>query len=474
MRQGILPIQIVTTDKDDEVTAHAGLVVVKETIQALGLDAILDQELPSKSRANGFTDAEKVQSIVLLMAAGGECLQDIDVLLADKALQKLIETRIPSADTLLTFLYSFHSEELIQKAQQERSEGTVAYIPEESERLQGLGRANYRFVNAVATLLPEKSSVATCDHDATIQESHNKQAKAHYKSGRGYQPSVIYWGELDLILADEYRDGNVPAAMENLPLIQQAFAALPPCVKQRYFRADSACYEHNVLNWLTDPERCLDAAGSIGFAISADMGKKLRKCCCEVPESEWKLVQDREDETVTACDVAFCPKFWANEKSPLRFVAVRIKGKQGRLFDEGTDTKYLAVVSNRTDMGPVELLQWHRQKAGTIELVHDVTKNELAAAVPPCGRFGANAAWYRLSMLTFNVLSAMKQLALKDEFAKARPKRLRFRILGVAGKVISHAHQLFLRIGEAVERIAGLIEARARLLKARDSLAQVS
>jgi hypothetical protein len=26
--------------------------------------------------------------------------------------------------------------------------------------------------------------------------------------------------------------------------------------------------------------------------------------------------------------------------------------------------------------------------------VHDITKNELDAAVPPCGRFGANVAWY--------------------------------------------------------------------------------
>ncbi len=39
--------------------------------------------------------------------------------------------------------------------------------------------------------------------------------------------------------------------------------------------------------------------------------------------------------------------------------------------------------------------------------MHDVTKNELGAAVPPCGRFGANAAWYRLSLLTYNVLSAL-------------------------------------------------------------------
>jgi hypothetical protein len=43
--------------------------------------------------------------------------------------------------------------------------------------------------------------------------------------------------------------------------------------------------------------------------------------------------------------------------------------------------------------------QWHWEKAGTIEHVHDVTKSELVTGTPPCGRFGANAARYRLSML---------------------------------------------------------------------------
>jgi len=53
-----------------------------------------------------------------------------------------------------------------------------------------------------------------------------------------------------------------------------------------------------------------------------------------------------------------------------------------------------------------DLLRWHWQKAGTIEHIHDVTKNELGAA-PPSKHFGATAAWYRFSMLTYNVLSAM-------------------------------------------------------------------
>ena len=78
---------------------------------------------------------------------------------------------------------------------------------------------------------------------------------AHYKGGRGYQPAVIYWAEQDLVIGDEFRDGNVPAAMANLALIRRGFANLPPTITAYRFRADSACYEQAVLKWLVNPER---------------------------------------------------------------------------------------------------------------------------------------------------------------------------------------------------------------------------
>src|SRR3990170_1688375 len=88
-----------------------------------------------------------------------------------------------------------------------------------------------------------------------------------------------------------------------------------------------------------------------------------------------------------------------------------------------------------TSWGGAPLLVRHREKAGTIEAVHDILKNELAAGVLPCGRFGANAAWLRLAVLTHNVLVALKRLALPAELLAARPKRLRFLIFQTAGRM---------------------------------------
>jgi len=145
---------------------------------------------------------------------------------------------------------------------------------------------------------------------------------------------------------------------------------------------------------------------------------------------------------------------------------LQIRKTQGQLFAAGYDTKYLAVVTNRAG-ALADLIRWHWQKAGTIEAVHDVTKNELGAAVPPCGRFGANAAWYRLSLLTYNVLSALESLALPAALSAARPKRLRFVLFTLAGRLLTHAGQLILRISADAERLVELVAARTRLAAVR-------
>ncbi|MGO9404838.1 MAG: hypothetical protein ACLPVW_15350 [Terriglobales bacterium] len=92
------------------------------------------------------------------------------------------------------------------------------------------------------------------------------------------------------------------------------------------------------------------------------------------------------------------------------------------------------MVTNLWEWTPKRLLEWHRGKAGSIEAVHDVIKNESAGGVMPCGCFGAYAAWLRLAVLTYNVLTALQRLALPPELLIARPKRLRLSHLPHAGK----------------------------------------
>lgn len=457
--QRILPYVVEVMDKPEGITAWAGLPSVLDAMRAFGLDEVVRQHIRVRKRKRGYSESEKVEALVLLIAAGGECVDDIQMLKADAGLCRLVG-HLPSADTLLKFLYAFHDESLIEKARAQLTGDRVAFIPEENRALQGLAEVNKALVHRVAARGTCRR--ATLDHDATIQESHKREAQPHYKGGRGYQPSAMYWAEQDLVIADEYRDGNVPAGMGNLPLIQRGFRSLPEWVEERFFRADSACYNEHILKWLADRDREDGPKGEIGFTISADMSAPLHEACARVPEHCWQLVEERVHETVWCAEVEFTPGNWPKDAMPLRYLAVRFRARQGELFGNGNCLKYLAVVTNRKGE-VVDLLRWHWQKAGTIELVHDVSKNELAARVPPCGRFGADAAWYRFSLLTYNLLSALKSVALPASMSTARPKRLRFSLFNIAGRIVSRGGKVILRIAADIEQIVKLVQARSRL-----------
>ncbi len=447
-----LPFEYDVAEDDGSITSHGGLPLVVETMRALGISKAVEKEVGVGKRRREHDAVAMVEAFVTLMAIGGDCLDDFRVLTEDRALSRLMERTFPSPETARRFLYDFHDEELIQKAQSSLPAGEVAYVPEENELLQGLGRAVVAGVEAVQIRHPV--GVATVDLDATIQESHKKEAKFHYEGGRGYQPEVAIWAEQDLVLVDEFRDGNVPAGKETLRLTERAFEALPKTVTERRFRGDSACYNEKQIKWLTGQE--------IGFTISADMGKELRAVCEAVPESGWRLFENRGEEEVHVSEVEFYPGDWKKDAKALRYLALRFTPTQGRLFEEQAGPKYLAVVTSREGKAE-ELIEWHWQKAGTIERVHDVVKNELGGGVLPCGRFGANAAWFRLALLTYNVLSALKKLGLPPDLKDARPKRLRLHIFTIPAQALSHARQLLARLVNRAERALWVVEARLKL-----------
>jgi hypothetical protein len=199
------------------------------------------------------------------------------------------------------------------------------------------------------------------------------------------------------------------------------------------------------------------------------MSSALAAAIRVLPETDWHpyTLGKPTDELREWANVPFVPGEPSEHRDtqPLRYVAIRIRPRQGNLFSDGTEVRHFAILSNLWNWDGARLLQWHREKAGTIEHVHDVVKNELAGGVLPCGRFGANAAWMRLVLLSYNLLTALKRLALPPELLTARPKRLRFLLFTLPGRLVMHARQLWLRLATTPERLLQWIEA-AHLLPA--------
>ena len=307
------------------------------------------------------------------------------------------------------------------------------------------------------------------DHDATIIESRKQEALPHYDNGRGYQPWVAVWVEANLIVADEFREGNVPAAMSALAQVKKAILALPPGIEKKFFRADSAMDSPKALRWL-------DARG-VTFAVSADMTKELRASIDKLPETAWRRQAKRDEygTELTDCEIAEV-EYVTNQQTltkmshPFRYIVIRKIEEQGRLFPVGESRFYLAMVTNRWDASADDMWQWHKEKCGTIEKVHDVLKNDLAAGVMPFSRFQANAAWFRMNVLVYNLFSAMKQLALPAEMQELRPATLRYRLLNLAARIITHAGKLILKLPWTDDVVELYRQARERLWASASAL----
>jgi hypothetical protein len=116
-------------------------------------------------------------------------------------------------------------------------------------------------------------------------------------------------------------------------------------------------------------------------------------------------------------------------------VGLRLLKPQGVLFKDGTDRHFHAVVTNQEKLDGGRLLEWHRQKAGTVEHTNDEVKNELGGGHVPSQRFGVNSAWFKIALLTYNMVSAIKGLCLEGEERTARLKRFRLLLIHVAGRM---------------------------------------
>ena len=457
-RQGIFRFVIRLGERED-VTARAGLPLVVETMRALGLDEVARAQLPRPERQSEYPPEEKLEAIATLIAAGGDRLEDIQVLREDKGLARLMERQFPSPDALLDFLSSFHEAQRVG----ERPADKKAFVPSESAGLLALEAINRALV---ARGCDQQATAATIDHDGTIIESHRREATWAYEGTRGYQPLVAVWAEEQLVVADEFRDGNVAGGEDPLSSVKRAFANLPPRVTKKYFRGDSADYYAPLLKYLVDQR--------VVFSISADMSKQLRARCEKVSSADWVLLETRTREQVHVAEVEFIPGDWPKTAVPLRYVALRFTPLQQELFPE-QGPKYLAVVTNRPapvagepsqleQMTAQELVRWHWEKAGTIEHVHRSLKDELGAGVMPSGRFQLNAAWFRLNAMTFNVLTVLKRRALPERYRLARPKRLRYEVFTLPGKLAIHQSELSVCVSVCASRLEEIVGARQKLL----------
>lgn len=206
---------------EEEVTAHAGVGLLLEVARRSGVIAAADRALPAKKNPKGLTHGQMVETMVLLSALGGDCIDDLEMLREDRGLAALAGYRLPAPSTARSWLERFHDEDAVAGRPKQGS-----FIPQESTWLAGLREVVRQSVRSYVSVVGAGRQ-ATLDVDAHRVESSKREALVMYEGGRGYQPLIVTWAETGLILADQFRDGNVPASKEIAKLVDEAYDTLP-------------------------------------------------------------------------------------------------------------------------------------------------------------------------------------------------------------------------------------------------------
>jgi hypothetical protein len=402
----------------EAITAFSGLSLFLQVAKALGLEKKLNQ-LALKARARGYAVAESVFSLMGLLQSGGVALDDIDVLRRDEGLQRLV-SGIPAANTLGEFLRRF-----------------------ENRTLWALGRI---VLNAAVMVIRSlKLKEVTLDVDAFTVESQKANAAWNYNGELGFTPIMVSCGELKMPMTGLWRGGNASPASHITGLLERVMERLSGT--KLNVRSDSAGYQVGMV------KLCEQKKAS--FTVTARKTKAVMEVIGAIPTENWQPYKgsaypDRKQEVAETVHVMKGEKE-EDYTEAHRLIVVRWVKEGMELLKE---YEYHAVYAER-DGKAEEVLTWHRKRQDESENVNKEMVVGFGLEKLPCGEMKANAAYFQIGMLAAIVATALKALTLPESWHSFTMKTLRFRLIHMAGVVVRHARQVWLKIpqGHAFQEI---------------------
>jgi hypothetical protein len=430
----ILPVELKTSKQ--KITPHSGLLLAYESILGLRLDQAINQELPQPGSNRGFRPSEYVVPLILTQHGGGRELEDIGKLRDDQTLTDILNMQeknskgiIPSSDAAGDWLRRMGG----TKTEGGRAGGLG---------LAGLGRVNSLLCNRICKEM--EIDRVTLDVDATIIACAKEEADWTYKKVKGFQPLLGYISELGLCLHDEFRAGNIPAGGKAVEFIDACQRQLTNGRKIGAVRSDSALYQARVFNLCED--------NGVLYAIAADQDEAVRGAIFRIPKEEWQPFLDKEGNK-TDRQIAETVHSMGKTEHAFRLIVQRWKlnkdNSQLSLFGEEASYAYHAIASNRPGSA-MEVVYWYNRRGNCENWIKE-GKLGFGVEYLPCSQLGANAVFFRIGLLAYNLFIAMKFLVFPKEYQTRQIRTIRWRIYDWAGYLVKHAGQRALRISASRE-----------------------
>jgi hypothetical protein len=416
------------------LSSRAGTVLLALTAQRLGLADGLSGALAETRERRSAHDPGRVLCDLAVMAAdGGSCVSDIAVLAGQGALF-----------------------------------GNIASVATARRVLLSVGEAEIEGVRQARALARQRAWKAGAapdrvilDFDATPISIHSEKelAAGHYKGGFGFNPLVATCARE--VLAGILRPGNAGAnnARDHQKVLELALEQLPESALDGEIlaRSDSAGASHEFA------DACRETR--IRFSLGYPINQTVREQILALGEAAWEPAvnqdgQSREGAWVTELTGLLDLSSWP---SGTRLICRRERPHPGAQlsFTDLDGHRFQCFITDQPGQDIAALEALHRQHAEVEDRIK--TLKQAGAARLPFHAFTANAAWFELALLAHDIMVWTQLLTLDGEHALSEPKRLRYRILHVAGQITRHARRATLHLPADWPWAAAILRAFKRL-----------
>jgi hypothetical protein len=393
------------------LVSHAGTALLGEVADTVGLTRALSSGLAAvKQRRRGHDPGIVVCDLAVMLADGGECVSD----LAAVRDQDALFGRVASNATAFRMIDRVAS-----------TPGLLDAVRAAHTR----ARARFWELNG-----PPES--VTIDVDATLITCHSEKehAAGNYKGGYGFHPLNAYCDETREALGGILRAGNAGSntAADHITVIDRALAQIPTehiDSIEILIRADSAGATHGTA------DHCHEA--NLRFSFGYDLTEQVRQAILQIPDDAWITALDQDGTERPNGQVAEISDLLDLSAWPqgCRVIVRRERPHPGAQlsFTDHDGYRFQAILTDQSDPKIAVLERRHRGHARVEDRIRDDKDTGLAKF--PFKKFQMNEVWLEIVLLAHDLLIWTQALALHGDLAKAEPKRLRYRLLHVAGRL---------------------------------------
>lgn len=423
---------------DDNLVSFAGLVPVMTLAERAGLSQLIGERVrfrATKVASAGVNPAGKLTSIIAGMAAGADCIDDLDVIRAGG--MKRLFGGVYAAATLGQLLREFTHGHTLQLASVARAH--LVGLVRHSGLLPGIGAR--AFVDIDSLLRPVYGH-----HKQGASYGHTKIAGKQILR-KGLSPLVTTISTLDgapVVAGIRLRAGRAGSGRGAATMVADAIgtARAAGAVGEVLVRGDAAYGTSAVVR------ACIKAGAR--FSVVLTKNPAVTRAIAGISEDAWTPVHypgavvdpDTGDliSDAEVAEVAFTA--FASTTNPVtaRLIVRRVRDRAktetrgGELFPVWRHHPFLTDSPEPTPQADIT----HRRHA-IIETVHsDLIDGPLAHQ--PSGRFAANGAWAICAAITHNLLRAAGTL-IGGQHAAARGATLRRHLVAVPARLARPARR---------------------------------